>query len=158
MSRVDQLAHSAARSHAAVPLAAPISREQGTGSSPALTNQDVLYRSSAGNRDQFRQKARRLGLCFNCSQPGHLAKECALKGAASSGGRVNGSSRGRGSDAVYLTATIGSRTESCLVDTGCQISLLPDRLAPTGPRQAGPKLLRAANGTPIDTVESVKLD
>ena len=74
------------------------------------------------------------------------------------GPRANGSSGGRLSDAVFLTATIGHRTESCLVNTGCQISLLPDRLAPPGPWQEGPKLLRAANGTPIDVVERVTID
>jgi len=83
---------------------------------------------------------------------------CPLKSAENTKQRINGSSGGRCSDTVYLTATIGSQTESCLVDTGCQISLLPERLAPPGPRQEAPKLLRATNGTPIDVVGSVTIN
>jgi predicted aspartyl protease len=58
---------------------------------------------------------------------------------------------------VYLSATIGQRTEACLVDTGCQLSLLPERLASPYSRQIDHQRLLAANGTPIGVFGRVTL-
>jgi predicted aspartyl protease len=58
---------------------------------------------------------------------------------------------------VYLSATIGQCTEACLVDTGWQLSLLPERLTSPYSRQIDPQRLLAANGTPIEVFGRVTL-
>jgi hypothetical protein len=58
---------------------------------------------------------------------------------------------------VSLSATIGQRTEACLVNTGCQLRLPPERLASPYSRQIGPQRLLAANGTPIEVFGRVTL-
>ena len=161
MARIEQVAQMASQNRAST--SSVPSRQTNLPDREIITTPETAalkssYRPSSNNHGQSRKDARRSGLCFHCSKSGHIARECPAKSVGNPGPRVNGSSGGRLSDAVYLTATIGRRTESCLVDTGCQISLLPERLAPPGPWQEGPKLLRAANGTPIDVVGSVTID
>jgi hypothetical protein len=97
---------------------------------------------------------RKFGSCYNFGQQGHKARSFpfhaqAGKGKVNSFTRANGVHSQRPEDNVYLTASIGNFTGPCLVDTGCQMSLVPHKLVAHMPMTPSIKQVTAANGTSI---------
>ena len=89
---------------------------------------------------------------------GHRSRDCPNKATVKVARQRNVSCYSKQMDAVYLEATLNSKDESCIVDTGCQLSLLLERLASTGPKLSAPQQLLAANGTSMEVTGSVTLD
>ena len=97
--------------------------------------------------------------CFRCREVGHLARECpnrqsdeAREREGPQGVRIGTMVCGfAGEQPVYLTLTFGRYRLKCLLDTGCQKSILPSRIVQG--MGLGPVIdeLYAANGTRIAT-------
>jgi hypothetical protein len=106
--------------------------------------------------------------CFNCKSEGHLKAQCPfiqtnqsrrLEIAPDQPDKLaRGLKSERSASAVYLTLSIGSTNELCLVDTGCEASILPAHLAPDKAWQIGPSKLEAANDTPISILGTLNTD
>jgi Reverse transcriptase (RNA-dependent DNA polymerase) len=109
---------------------------------------------SASNNSRRRPRQ-----CFTCGLTTHLAADCHNKVVSSSNDTSTSSvphvktiKDGKLLDVNYLTITINGQSEPCLIDTGCQVSLVPTRMVPNGTLQPAPTQLEAANGTPISVI------
>ena len=73
-------------------------------------------------------------LCWNCGLPGHIRRNCTLRNQSLLGpppttNTVNrGSSKMQDTANVYLKMSLLGKDEPCLVDTGCELTLVPQDL------------------------------
>jgi hypothetical protein len=75
--------------------------------------------------------------CFKCAELGHFARVCPTKEQTQTRDETQstsakGSTLGPNDYAVYVDMRVGKITTSCLIDTGCEMSLLPGRLLMKG--------------------------
>ena len=139
--------------------------------------------SSFHNRPPSAPAQRRRG-CFICQDPGHFARSCPLNNSNNQSFRygdspnnvtgVNGRpgqsnapasdtfvTRGAGStpkdEYVYINIVIDGKCHLALVDTGCQLSLIPPSFVGDRQLQPSPQKLYAANGSPIHVRGTVEL-
>lgn len=99
--------------------------------------------------------------CWRCGQPGHIQRNCQLPApqpVESNRNRpsaVNRGSRGLDHANVYLRMQLAGRTLPCLLDSGCEITLVPSSVV-EGARniEVVPSSQRiwAANGTEMEIV------
>jgi len=77
------------------------------------------------------QGSRRLpAVCWRCGQPGHMQRNCGLTIRAPEEVKklpsaVNRGSRGLDRANVYLRMQLGDRSLPCLLDSGCEVTLVP---------------------------------
>ena len=77
------------------------------------------------------QGSRRLpAVCWSCGQPGHMQRNCGLNAQASEEVKKPPSAVNRGSCGldranVYLRMQLGDRNLPCLLDSGCEVTLIP---------------------------------
>jgi len=94
-------------------------------------------------------------LCWNCGMPGHLQRNCPMnRGQRPVGNAANrGSKKMQDKANVYVRMTLMGKDIPCLVDSGCEIKLVPKALterfkdieiSPTSTTQVW-----AANNSPI---------
>ena len=104
--------------------------------------------------------------CYRCRGLGHIARTCPNRQSDESlerngprnGVRVNAMNRavGRGTS-VYLKMWFGNTSWLCLLDTGCEKSIIPKKLIGRMQLNESTEELYAANGTKIATVGSVNI-
>jgi predicted aspartyl protease len=70
---------------------------------------------------------------------------------------ANGATSERKQAEVYLPISVDGKKYSCLVDTGCQLSLIPRKLVPRAPLHPTQQREFAANGTEIPILGLVRL-
>ena len=107
-------------------------------------------------------------VCFGCGEPGHFRRECTRirqrpaptheEAQPVSTARVMGAA---GDDATsveaYLEVKVNRRLHYCLLDTGCEVTVLPVRVLGNARVQPSPHRLLAANGTQIPIIGETRL-
>jgi transposase InsO family protein len=104
--------------------------------------------------------------CELCGKPGHYPPNCPNRtqpvetSTIPERGNVMGVTRllrANNSKEVYLPLKIAGKEELCLLDTGSDVNLLPERLAKGAILQPSSQRLSAANGTNINVLGVLKL-
>ena len=144
----------------------------GNGNQPAIQQVSTDYVTtppSSGSNDgtssyrgryqRFYTGQKRPGGCFACGQAGYFARQCPNKltsaaGSAEEPRSARGGNLGLEACPVYIDLSVGRWTVACLLDTGCDISLMPGRFA--GNMELKPCIfpVTAANGTKINVLGS----
>jgi transposase InsO family protein len=91
------------------------------------------------------------GNCYGCGLPGHRVSDCPTKRAAGV------SDRGRGPSETYIDIDVCGTRCHCLLDTGCERSLVPRKLVPTVNLRPTDVKVYAANDTEIPLLGSMQL-
>jgi len=88
--------------------------------------------------------------CFNCGERELFWRNCPMHTV-----HANGATVGRLGNETYLQISVNGCEVSCLLDTGCEKSMLPRRLIPNTPLQPVDISVDAANGIKIPILGSV---
>ena len=91
-------------------------------------------------------------LCFSCGQPGHYRRNCPARVS-----RANGATVGKFGRETYLQIAVAGRKAVCLLDTGCERSMLPKKFVPKVSLKPVEIDVYAANGAKIPIEGSVRL-
>ena len=91
------------------------------------------------------------GNCFGCGLPGHRVSDCTAKKAAGVSGQ------GREPSETYIDIDVCGTRCHCLLDTGCERSLVPRKLVPTANLRPTDVNVYAVNGTKIPLLGSTQL-
>jgi len=90
--------------------------------------------------------------CHRCRQPGHWKQDCPQKPAQSRGVVTPNSGM-----KAYLDVTVAGHHSICLLDSGCELSMLPRRYVPNADLNPTSMEMYAANGTNIPVIGSVRI-
>jgi len=98
-------------------------------------------------------------LCWDCNLPGHIRRNCPMRNRPMYGPRSGNGAANRGLTRnmedkanVYLRISLFGKEIACLVDTGCELTLVPKDLVDQLPNVSlSPSICEvwAANNTPI---------
>ena len=131
---------------------------------------EVMRSSSAaateGNRDAPPPRSRPARTCFVCGDESHLARVCpdrGTRGATGGSGNKTGVQANRvgqgGSQRVpaYLQLWYKGEPWNCLLDSGCEKSVVPRRMVKNIRLEESREELYAANGTRIATLGAITI-
>ena len=115
---------------------------------PAAPTQDSTfnhtpYRGPSRSRDNDR--------CHYCRRKGHWKAECPHRERL----RAQGATSQRSGTRTYLKISVAGRDSVCLLDTGCDLSMLSRRFVPYTPLSTTDIKVYAANGTTIPVMGTV---
>jgi len=110
---------------------------------PDPTFNRTPYRGPSRSRDNDR--------CHYCRQKGHWKAECPHRERR----RAQGAASQRSGTRTYLKIFVAGRDSICLLDTGCDLSMLPRRFVPHTPLSPTDIKVYAANGTVIPVMGTV---
>jgi hypothetical protein len=101
--------------------------------------------------------------CYRCGQNGHWKRECPKKKASPNQSDVDNARMGVISAQIrpaeiYVNARVEGKDVVCLLDTGCERSLIGRKLVPERLLNMTNTSLFAANGTPIPVIGSLCLE
>ena len=116
-----------------------VTQEQSVGDTPSTNN--IRRRQRPVNNN-----------CFGCQQPGHRLKECPLANSA-----VRRTEADAEPTEVYMEIDVCGKRCPCLLDTGCEKSIMPRRLVPTAHLHQADNTIKAANGSEIPILGSMRL-
>jgi len=105
--------------------------------------QHTPYRRQQRNRDNDQ--------CRYCRQKGHWKAECPQRERT----RAQGAASRRSGTRTYLKIFVAGRDSTCLLDTGCDLSMLPRRFVPHTPLSPTDIKVYAANGSRIPVMGTV---
>ena len=111
--------------------------------SAGLSSGEIRPSRTAGEHTTGRAQ----GNCFYCRQPGHWKRECPNRIRS-----INGTSIAKRGKETHVEMLIAGVKTVCLLDTGSEISLMPQRLLPDVELKPAPFTARAANFTEIPVV------
>jgi len=103
-----------------------------------------------GNVNQSRRK--KPIVCYGCGHSGHFVKEC-----PSSRSGARGVSQQTEPKETYVDIRLCGTHYSCLLDMGCERSLIPCKLVPKAKLKPINFKMYAANGTDIPILGSMRL-
>jgi len=89
-----------------------------------------------------------------CRQKGHWKAECPQRGWL----RVQGAASQKSGTRTYLKIFVAGRDSVCLLDTGCDWSMLPCRFVPNTPLSFTDVKVYATNGTTIPVLGTVTIN
>ena len=90
--------------------------------------------------------------CYACGQRGHYRKNCPSRLSSASCASV-----GKPGNETYMEIMVSGRKVACLLDTGCERSMLPAKFVPKVPLRPTDVSVYAANGAKIPIKGSVRL-
>ena len=102
-----------------------------------------------------RLKERTPIVCYGCGRPGHVVREC----PSSTSRRRAKKAQFRREDPIdpYIDVDVCGTHHRCLLDTGCEKSLVPASLVPSAEVKPVDFKLYAANNTEISILGSLRL-
>ena len=119
---------------------------------PQLSMEPPVNSSGYGNRSA-RRPHQNTSQCFVCGEIGHWRNECPNRpsyGATGNDVRMNAISASARPAEIYVDARIHGKHVVCLLDTGCEHTIVGRKLLPNNSHVFNTDLkLFAANGTPI---------
>ena len=129
----------------------PASWFPGTTTSPAghyAAADSGQHNNSSNERRGVRRRStnREDGACYYCHQRGHWKAECPERQRRAHGVSTQSGTR------TYLRIVVAGRASVCLLDTGCERSMLPRRYVPYTELAPTDVKVFAANGTKIPVV------
>ena len=166
-NQIMKLQQASMSKHEAVAPRVPIASVAETGgaaqdSEGIKLQQHVATKGEAKASWPSKQGSRRqLAVCWRCGQQGHLQRNCGFPAPMEPDKKlpsaVNRGSRGLDQANVYIRVQLAGKPLPCLLDSGCEVTLIPKpvieaanvEILPSGQR------LWAANGTEIEIVGKV---
>jgi len=137
-----------------------VSVHAGSRVSDAARSNDVKQQSSRQGESKAAWPRKQQGsqrcpaVCWRCGQPGHVQRNCRLPPPDKKlPGAVNRGSRGLDKASVYIRMQLGDKSLPCLLDSGCEITLIPEAVVEAGRNLEvlpSSQRLWAANGSEID--------